>query len=135
MDDKQAQAEAQSAEAVNAAANAAEAVERARQAQLEAYRAETTRALSEALREVFGEGTASGRFVDVSRIPLICKNIEGIHDSLQEIKTDLKESYPRKDSIDVIDKKVEELRDNQKWVVRIVVGAVLAAILGLVIIK
>lgn len=46
----------------------------------------TTQALSDALREVFGENTRSQRFVDVTRIPLICKSIVDTNERLKEIK-------------------------------------------------
>lgn len=58
-----------------------------------------TKALSNSLREVFGENTDSGRFIDVKRIPLICQNINGMHDMLKEIKEDMvsqKEFWPIK---------------------------------------
>ena len=42
---------------------------------------EMIKVLSEALRQVFGENQASQKFIDVSRIPLICANIDGIHET------------------------------------------------------
>lgn len=45
-----------------------------------------TEALSDALRDVFGEKKAEGRFVDVSRIPLICKSIIKIHSDINWLK-------------------------------------------------
>lgn len=48
--------------------------------------------LAEALREVFGENEASRRFIDVSRIPLICKSITDIHENIAEIKDMIKEN-------------------------------------------
>ncbi len=46
--------------------------------------------LAEALRRVFGENESAKRFVDVSRIPLICKSILDIHSSIEEIKDMIK---------------------------------------------
>jgi len=55
------------------------------------------KALSAALREVFSENGKSGRFIDVSRIPLICQHIAGIHDSLAEIKETLSKKVVTQD--------------------------------------
>lgn len=68
-----------------------------------------TKSLSDALRDVFGEKTASGRFIDVTRIPLICQ------------------------SILVTQKRLDSIEGNLSWAVKIVVGAVILALIGLVI--
>ena len=44
------------------------------------------RILSGSLREVFGENEDAKRFVDVSRIPLICKSIFDIHENIKSIR-------------------------------------------------
>ena len=51
--------------------------------------------ISESLRKVFGENVESKRFVDITRIPLICQSIIGIHESLKDIKKNMvsKESF------------------------------------------
>lgn len=64
--------------------------------------------LKEALEEYFSRGVDEKRFVDVSRIPLICQDISNIHESLADIK------------------------DNITWIVRLVIGAVLLALLAMV---
>lgn len=46
----------------------------------------TTKALADALREVFGENQDARRFVDITRIPLICQSITGIDKTLTELK-------------------------------------------------
>lgn len=51
----------------------------------------TTKLLADALRQVFGENVAQQRFVDVSRIPLICKSILDMHANIGEIKTMMRE--------------------------------------------
>lgn len=48
-----------------------------------------TRALSQSLRDVFSENVDTGRFIDVSRVPLICLNINNIHESLKDIKENM----------------------------------------------
>lgn len=58
-----------------------------------ANEATITQALTTALREVFGENTTSGRFVDVSRIPLICKSIIDMHDNLKEMNNKLDNKF------------------------------------------
>ena len=48
--------------------------------------------VADALREVFGDYEQSRRFIDVSRIPLICQNINVMHENIQEIKNMIRES-------------------------------------------
>jgi len=102
MGDEAILAQSKSAEAVNAAANAAEAVERAREAQMAS-------AFAKALQEVFSieDGGGRKRFIDVSRVPLICQSIVGI------------------------DKRMSAIEDSLKWVTRVVIGAVILALLAL----
>ena len=89
-------ADSKVAEAANAAAVAKEADHRA-------Y-VEATRAM---LREEMSP--EKGRYVDVTRIPLICQAIVGI------------------------DKRLGGIEDNQKWVTRLIIGAVIAALLALIL--
>jgi len=93
-------AESHSAEAVNAQAIAAEAIEKARKAQMEellaASEARMTDALATALRTVFGENEDAGRFVDVSRVPLLCKSVVDINIKLAGIEKKLDEGYVTK---------------------------------------
>lgn len=44
------------------------------------------KSLSGALKDVFGEYTESQRFLDLKRIPLICKDISSINKNLEDIK-------------------------------------------------
>lgn len=52
----------------------------------------TKEEVKQALTEVLDSQLADGRYVDVSRIPLICQSIVGIHTDIKEIKETLKES-------------------------------------------
>lgn len=52
-----------------------------------------TRALANALRRVFGENEKSGRFIDTSRIPLICAHIESMDANIKDIKEKLDTRY------------------------------------------
>ncbi len=108
--------ESTSKEAIHAAKNAAQAIEVAREAQLAKTVSETVQrtkdALLEGLKEVFGDSDSSspGQMkILVRRIPIICSEINQIHTDIADIK------------------------DNTKWIVRIVVGAVVLAMLKLVI--
>lgn len=47
------------------------------------------KSLAGALKDVFGEYTESQRFLDLKRIPLICKDISGINKSLEDIKNSI----------------------------------------------
>ena len=57
-----------------------------------------TKALTKALRDVFGEHTKSQRFIDVSRIPLICKSIFDTSNKLTEINIKLDTKFVTKEA-------------------------------------
>jgi hypothetical protein len=78
MSDEAIKSEAASAEAVNAAANAAEAVERSREAQI-------MTAVDKSIAKFFDRGVHEKKFIDVGRIPFICDDISGIHQTLKII--------------------------------------------------
>ena len=48
-------------------------------------------ALADAITKVLGENKDDQRFIDVTRIPLICLSITGIHENLKELKEMMKE--------------------------------------------
>lgn len=77
-------AEQKSFEAVAATATAQEAIERSREAQM-------ANAVATAVKDVFAlkDNEGQKRFVDISRVPLICQAILGIHQSLDEIKANM----------------------------------------------
>ena len=52
-----------------------------------------SKALATALRDVFGENQNSGRFIDVTRIPLICKSIIDTNKRLENIEMKLDGKY------------------------------------------
>lgn len=136
-EEKKLVAEAQSAEAVDAAAIHAEAVEKARMAQVQAMIEESERrmtgALQTALKEVFSEGERNKRYIDVTRVPLICQNITGIHDSLKKLEDKMETKLVSREAFDAQKEKVDGLQDNQKWVVRSIIGIVIAAVMALII--
>ncbi len=90
-----------------------------------------TLALSDALRDVFGENSASGRFIDVGRIPLICQSILNINANLNKMT----------EWMDGSDKKYaskEEFGLVQKIVfgcIALILVAFVGAVIGLVLIK
>lgn len=45
--------------------------------------------IEEALRRVFEFGQENQRFIDVSRVPLICQSIVQINDNVREIKENM----------------------------------------------
>lgn len=108
----------ESKEAIHAAKNAAQAVEIARQEQIEAaVRANDERMaglFQSALREVFGPTTphdTEQMHVLLPKIPLLCLTVENMKLTLEEIKS------------------------NQTWAVRLILGAVIMAALGTILIK
>ncbi len=69
-------------------------------------------ALTNALGKVFGSSDSKDpeqMKILVRRIPILCTQVENIHDSLADIK------------------------DNIKWATRVVIGAVILSVLGLVL--
>lgn len=104
-------------QAVHKAKSAAAAVELAREAQqaelVEKTAQKTKEALLEGLKEVFGDGDypeSSQMKILVARVPILCTSIEAMH------------------------KSIESIESNQAWVVKIIVGAVVLAVLKLVLI-
>ena len=54
--------------------------------------------LMETLEEYFTRGVDQKKFVDVSRIPLICQDIKGIHSFMRDINDKLDKKFVTKDS-------------------------------------
>lgn len=103
----------EAAEAVHKAKNAAQAIEMAREAQAREQAEQNKQALVEALRVVFGDGDGARdpkeMRVLVQRIPILCTTILAMHDS------------------------IEKMESNQTWVVRLIIGGVIAAVMALVL--
>lgn len=101
--------EVTSAEAAQKTKEAAEALQKAQAEQIEhsnrASEERITSAFTVALKKAFSTDEIDGqkRFIDITRIPLICQNINQMHEDIASIK------------------------DNLKWGVRVVIGAVLLA--------
>ena len=89
---------------------------------------QNTIALTNALRQVFGENTESQRFVDVTRIPLICKSIVDMHENIKEIKNKLNDDFITKDQFSPV-------RTLVYGAVGMVLVSVFGALIALVIIK
>jgi hypothetical protein len=85
-----------------------------------------TKALADALRDVFGEHTKSQRFVDVTRIPLICKSIFDTNENLKAINEKLDTKYVTKEAFNPIQKVVYGLIS---LILVSVVGAILVTII------
>ncbi len=139
-------AEEASQRATETAKVAAEAVEISRMAQAALVKAENTeqgiKMLSESLRKVFGEYEESRRFIDISRIPLICKNINDMHGNIEEMKHMIEGLDGKFINVDkfqafkeVITEFKSEVKDGNKWLIRLIIGAVILAGLGLVLVR
>lgn len=139
-------AESQSAEAINATKNAAEAVERARAAQLAAAVTLTEERMANIVKHqvenVLATGSEQEKSIILARVPYICQDIknfnargERVEQAVQDIREMLEDKYAKKSDMTSIHTNLDSLNDNVKWVVRLVIGAVIAALLGLVIIK
>ena len=93
-----------------------------------------THIVSLALREVFGEQEEQQRFIDTKRIPLICKDISNINKSLDELHTKIDNKYVSKERFEPVEQKVENISGNVTWLVRLIIGAIVLALLGLVLV-
>jgi hypothetical protein len=76
-------------------------------------------ALTSALKEVFGEHEQSQRFVDVTRIPLICKSIIDTNIRLENIETKLDRKFVTMDMFSPV-----------RNVVYGLIGAILFSVVG-----
>jgi hypothetical protein len=54
---------------------------------------ESIKALADAVGQVIGENKDQKRFIDISRIPLICLSITQIHENIKELKEMMKEQH------------------------------------------
>lgn len=63
------------------------------------------------LEDYFNQGVDKKKFINTDRIPLICQDISNIHSDIRDIK------------------------DNQTWLVRLIIGAIVLALLGLVLVN
>lgn len=78
-----------------------------------------TKLLTDALKDAFGEHVSSGRFVDVARIPLICKSIVDTNERLKEIADKLDNAYVTKEAFNPV-----------KSIVYGLVGLILVSVVG-----
>ncbi len=102
-------------------------------AQAEALVMRAKQDLHESLADIINDalGKNPSRYVDVSRIPLICKSIV----DTAEILRGLDKKFVSHDQFKPVKDDVKNIKGNITWVLRIVVGGVLVALLGLVIIN
>lgn len=70
------------------------------------------------LDEYFTRGVDKKKFINTDRIPLICQDIAVIHNKMETMENSM-----------------NKIQDNVTWLVRLVVGAVVLALLGLVLVK
>jgi len=89
----------------------------------------STAALANALREVFGENTKTQRFIDVSKIPLICLNIDNMHKALAIIQEAIERMEEKNERIFV---RSERFQVTEKLVFGLV-GIILTAVVGAII--
>ena len=80
-DELKAAADSKTAEAIQSAAVATEAMQMARKADLD-------NSIAQGL-EAYFEGRKSNRFIDVNRIPFICDDIKGIHETQNTMVADI----------------------------------------------
>lgn len=61
--------------------------------------------------------------------------IEALSQKFDAFTQELKSTYATKTDLSIVDEKVRKVQDNQGWVIKLIVGAVIVAILGVVIVK
>ena len=78
--------------------------------------------LAEALKDAFGEHQASKRFIDVSRIPLLCKSVINTNMRLGKIEEKLDDKFVS----------IERYQPIEKIVIGMV-GVILLAVIGAIV--
>lgn len=106
-------AESQQVEAVNAVAVATEASQKALAAQIAA-------GFEDAINNFFKRGKDEQRFLDLARVPFICKDVAGMRAALEELVKMLNEKYVTK----------EEMRREISPIRYIVYGACIMILIG-----
>ncbi len=61
--------------------------------------------------------------------------IEALGQKFDAFTQELKATYATKTDLSIVDEKVRKVQDNQGWVIKLIIGAVIIAVLGLVIAK
>lgn len=61
--------------------------------------------------------------------------IEALGQKFDAFTQELKATYATKTDLSIIDEKVRKVQDNQGWVIKLIIGSVIVAVLGLVISK
>jgi hypothetical protein len=61
--------------------------------------------------------------------------IEALSQKFDAFTQELKSTYATKTDLSIVDEKVRKVQDNQGWVIKLIIGAVIVAVLGLVIAK
>jgi hypothetical protein len=61
--------------------------------------------------------------------------IEVLGQKFDAFTQELKSTYATKTDLTIVDEKVRKVQDNQGWVIKLIIGAVIVAVLGLVIAK
>ena len=61
--------------------------------------------------------------------------IEALGQKFDAVTQELKATYATRTDLSIVDEKVRKVQDNQGWVIKLIIGAVIAAVLGLVIAK
>lgn len=126
MDESTALAQSHSAEVINEAAIHAEMVEKARIAQMKA-------AVVDAVREIFSSNVSAGRYIDVSRIPLICQNIDGLHQVSKETLSKIKDIDEKLEKKYVTKEQFALVKNLVFGAAAIILSAVLLALVYLVV--
>lgn len=65
--------------------------------------------MMQVLDDYFNRGVEKKKFIDVTRIPLICQDISNIHQTL------------------------EDMKNNQTWLVRLIIAGIVAAVFSLIL--
>lgn len=61
--------------------------------------------------------------------------IEALGQKFDAFTQELKTTYATKTDLSIVDEKVRKVQDNQGWVIKLIIGAVIVAVLGLVVAK
>ena len=70
-----------------------------------------------------------------TKVDGMMERLGALTNSLNAIALDIRQTYATKEEVRVIDQKVNKISESLGWVVKLIIGAVLASVLGLVLYK
>lgn len=68
-------------------------------------------------------------------IAVLKEKVGGVDLKMDKLSIDLRDTYARKTDVKAVEDRVAKLQDNISWAIKLVLGLVIVAIVGIVIVK